>query len=70
MPCYKKGDKRWRKYKTRKDYRYFGEEYYTSIRKKNKQQYNRQLRNGKDKLRELKNSQWKKLYYCDIWNWS
>jgi len=59
-----------REYFTRKDFRFI---IWYRIRsnpgKKNKRIYNRQIRNGKNKLRELKNSQWKKLKCCDLYNW-
>jgi hypothetical protein len=42
---------------------------YRSIGKKNKQFYNRILRNGKNKLRELKGNEWKKFDFADKWNW-
>ena len=39
------------------------------IGKKNKKNYNRILRNGKEKLRELKGNEWKKLKFADRYNW-
>lgn len=37
--------------------------------KKNKKCYNRQLRNGKLKLHDFKNNEWKKAKCADTWNW-
>jgi len=37
--------------------------------KKNKVQYHRQMRNGKLKLYDFKNSNWKKAPCADKWNW-
>lgn len=56
-------------YFTRKDFRYIKWYHGCNPGKKNKQCYNRQLRNGKWKLHDFKNNEWKKAKCADTWNW-
>ena len=57
------------KYHTRKSHSHIIIGHSCNPGKENKREYNRQIRNGKNKLRELKNSQWKKLHCADLWKW-
>lgn len=55
--------------KTRRDPMYYETEGYGNPGKSWKRAYNRQLRNGKHRRRDLKGSQWKKLGCTSYWNW-
>lgn len=56
-------------YTTRKSFRYIEFGHSCNPGKKNKQEYNRALRNGKLRLYDFKNSQWKKAPCADTWQW-
>ncbi len=62
----------WRKYYTRKSWHKWGEQrwyvYSYYVGKKQKQQYNRWLRNSQ-KVPELKNNNWKKTSGANLYNW-
>lgn len=56
-------------YFMRKERRFIKWSHWCNPGKKNKQCYNRQLRNGKYKLYPFKNNEWKKTRVADVWNW-
>lgn len=57
------------KHATRKDRRHVLLGHSCNPGKKNKVQYHRYMRNSRKVPFDLKNSEWKKLPGCNLWNW-